>query len=320
MHARNQAARLLGDGVVGIDFGLECFTIVVAVGLHSEGSQWHEVDAVAVFQSGHVAVAQGDAQHVGDASLAAGGGTHPQRVVVAPLEVELAVVHQRVHNKVCTRAAVVHVAQDVQLVDTQSLNHVAHGHDERVGLTGGDDGLNDAVEVGLLIVVAGRFVQQLLDDVSEVGRQSLAHLRTGVLRRYRLAHLHQSVQGDVVEVVEVLLVAGVDVLQLLLRIIDERTELADVIGTERSAEDVGHLALDVARCILQDVAKRFMLAMNIGHEVLRALGQVENRFEVDNLGRRSRNVGKRLRKQLQHAAVGINLVRCINRFSNSHHN
>ena len=111
-----------------------------------------------------------------------------------------------------------------------------------------------------------------------------------------------------------------DVLQLLLRIIDERTELADVIGTERSAEDVGHLALDVARRILQDVAKRFMLAMNIGHEVLRALGQVENRLEVDYLGRRGRNVGERLREQLQHAAVGINLVRCINRFSNSHHN
>ena len=47
-----------------------------------------------------------------------------------------------------------------------------------------------------------------------------------------------------------------------------------------------------------------MLTMDVGHEVLRALGQIENGLEVDNLGARAVRVREHLRENLQHPEVG----------------
>ena len=58
---------------------------------------------------------------------------HPQDVVIAPLDVEVMVIAQCVHDYVCPRSSVVDVAHDVQGVNRQTLYEVAHGNDEVVG-------------------------------------------------------------------------------------------------------------------------------------------------------------------------------------------
>ena len=155
------------------------------------------------------------------------------------------VLAQGVHDDVGSRSSVIDVAQDMQLVDGQTLDDVADGHDEVVGASCGDDGIDDDTDVGGLVAVAQALVEQFLDDIGEVGREGLAHLRTSVLRRDITTHLHQLVDGDAVPVVEILLLR-LDELELLLRIVDERAEflllrLADVV-----AEEFVHLSLDVA--------------------------------------------------------------------------
>lgn len=156
--------------------GLELLAGVIGISLHGEGGQWHEVDAVAVFQGGEVGVAQAHSYHVADASVVASGRAHPQNVMIAPLYVPAVVVAQRVHDDVRTGASVVDVAQDVQLVDGQPLYHLGYGHDEVVGPARGDDGVHDDVHVGRLVSVLRVLMEQFLDDIGEVGGQRFPHL------------------------------------------------------------------------------------------------------------------------------------------------
>ena len=175
VHLRDEAACLLVvRGVVLVEARAEEVAGVAGVGLHGEGGQGHEVDAVAVLEGLHVAVAQRETQDVGDAAVVAGSGTHPQGVVVAPLDVEAMVLAEAVHDDVGAGAAVEDVAEDVELIDGELLDDGGEGGDEGVGAAGLHDGLNDAGEVGLLVVVGGRFVQELFDDVGELGGQGLA--------------------------------------------------------------------------------------------------------------------------------------------------
>ena len=206
VHASKQLEHLVGvGGVVGVDERHEVFDVVVLVRLHGERHEGHEVDAVALLECGHVGIAQRQAQDRGDADGVAGGGAHPHDVVVAPLDVEVGIVGEHLHDEMRAGAAVVDVAEDVELVDAQTLNHVAHGLDEVLGLAGEDDGLDDAVEVGLLLVVVGSLVEELLDDVGIAAGQGFAHLRARVFRRHGAHHLDQLIERDLVEVGEVCL-------------------------------------------------------------------------------------------------------------------
>ena len=53
------------------------------------------------------------------------------------------VVFKRIHNQISTRAAVKDIADDVQPVDGERLNHAAEGDNQRVGLPRFQYGLHD---------------------------------------------------------------------------------------------------------------------------------------------------------------------------------
>ena len=57
------------------------------------------------------------------------------------------VLAQGVENDMCTSSAVVDIAKDVQLVDSQSLDDVANGDNEVVGTACRDDGIDDDIDV-----------------------------------------------------------------------------------------------------------------------------------------------------------------------------
>ena len=283
VHLRREQQRLLVHAALFLQLlGDELLAGVVAVDLECEGGQRHEVDAVALLEGGQVGVAQAQAQHVADAGVVAGRGTHPEHVVVAPLYVPRVVLPQRVEYDVCAGAAVVDVAEYVQLVDGQTLYDVADGHYEVVGTAGGDDGVHDDGHVGCLVLVVGAFVQQLLYDVRELGWQRLAHLRAGVFRRHVAAYAHQLVDGDVVPVVDVLFL-GLDELQFLFGVVDERAQLFFLAFADGGAEYFRHLALDVARGVLQHVDEGLVLTVQVGKKMFGALGKVQYRLKVDYL-------------------------------------
>ena len=168
---------VLGTAVLGNETGAR----VAGIGVDGKGRQRQQVDAVAVLQHPVVAIAQGDAQHVGDAAVVAGGGAHPQDVVVTPLDIKVMEVAQDVHNLVGAGTAVIHVTQQVQHVDGQLLNQVAHGDDELIDTVRRDNGLDNHIDVGLLVRVAAVLVHQLLDDIGKVLGKRLVDLGAAVL-------------------------------------------------------------------------------------------------------------------------------------------
>ena len=176
---------------------------VVLVCLHRKGGKRHQVDAIAILQGGEVGISQTQSDHIADASVVACRSTHPQDVVVTPLEVPTVIALHRVEDDMCAWTTVVDVAEDMEGVDGETLDHIGDGNDEIVGSAGRDDGIYDDIHVGSLVVVVGTLMQQLLDDVREVGRERLANFRASVFARYVSAYGYELVERDVIPVVDV---------------------------------------------------------------------------------------------------------------------
>ena len=314
MHLGYKPYCLVIESRPGIQLGLERQAWIVPVGIHGECSQGQKVDAVAVLEGLQVGIAEADSKDIGHTGGTAGGGSHPEQVVVAPLEVHIMVLAEQVHNLVRPWTAVVDVADDVQRVDRQPLDNVGHGDDEVVGRAGGDDGIEDSVDILVLVVVCQGLMYEFLDDVGKFRRQGLPHLRAGVLRGRGHQHPHEVHDSDPVPLGHILLL-GLDQLELALGIIDKGTQLLLLLLLELEAEELVHLALDCPGGIAQHMLHRVILAVQVGHEMLRTLGQVENRLEIDNLRNRRLNGRKTLGEQLQifyvfyHKSLGYLLIR-----------
>ena len=223
---------------------------VVLVGVHSKGCEWKQVDAVAVLQGRHVAIAHAQAKHVADAGTVACAGAYPFDVVVAPHDVEVLVVAERVHDLVGTWTTVVDVAKQMQTVDCQSLDELADFCDERVGASGVDDGLHDHLVVLVLFlpIAAVRLMEKFLDDVFEVLRQFFSDFRAGVFGRHLAAHANQPDKRVAVEFVQVALLQ-LHQLQLLLRIVNQGAQFLLLCLVECVAEELVHFPFHVARRI-----------------------------------------------------------------------
>ena len=170
---------------------------------------------------------------------------------------------------------------DVQAVDCQRLNHAAEGDDHGVRLTGFQNGLHHLAVIPFLI---GRIIreQQLLNQRAHLPGHRLAHALARVLDRAHAADLHQAIDRQAIPLIRnhALLL---EQRQLLIRIGDERGEHIPLMGGKQVAVQVVDLALDDAAGVMQDMQESLMLAMQIRKEMLRALGQVEDGLQVDDL-------------------------------------
>ena len=157
-------------------FGEEAFALIVTIDIKGKCGQWQQVDAISILNDILVVISQRVADDVADAAVVAGCGSNPQNVVVAPLDVQVVIGAQDVHDFVGALATVEHIAQNVQTVDGELVDEVAHGDDEVVGTACADDGAHNHVDIALLVGVAGALMQQLLDDVREVAGQGFCDL------------------------------------------------------------------------------------------------------------------------------------------------
>ena len=303
VHLRHEAHLLL-VGVFAAVFKsrLEDYARVIGIGFHGKGGQRHHVDAISFLKRLRIGIAQAEAQDAGDATEVARRRSHPQDVVVAPLDVDVVEVAERVHDKMRARTAVVDVAEDVQAVDGQALDEIAEGDDEVVGAARSNNGADDDVEVGLLVVVVGTFVQQLLYNIGVLLGQTLTHLRAGVFRRDAAADGDELVERCLVIVVEGALVL-LDQFQFLLRIINKRAQVLLLLLAQGIAKEVVDLALDITRSVAQHVLEGFVLTVEVGQEVLGRFGQMKNGLKVDNLSGDARNGGEIARQQSQVSQV-----------------
>ncbi len=182
--------------------------VIIAVELLGHPLQMAQVDAVAVLQHAVVVVSQGGLQHRADADGAAGSGTHPDHIVVAPLDIHIVVAHQQVEDDVRAGAAVEQVAHDVQLVHGQPLDELTETDDELVGAAIFDDAADDLAVVEVLVVVLKVGVEQLIQNVPAAGRQAGAHMLPGMLGGHQPADINEPQQRLGVPLVQRFLVGA----------------------------------------------------------------------------------------------------------------
>ena len=108
----------------------------------------------------------------------------------------------------------------MQLVYHQSLNDVCQGNDKVIGTSSRDNGLKDNVVISHLIRNASIFVQELLNDVTEIFGQRFSHFRARIFAGHITTHHYQLVQGNVIPIVNILF-GSLDQLQFLLWVINQ---------------------------------------------------------------------------------------------------
>ena len=271
VHLAYEFSLAFAQFAVSVAWQEDC-TRVVLVGLQCKCCEGQEVDAIAILQCVHVAKAKAEPQYGADAALVACRSSHPKGIVVAPGEVEVMVVHQCIHDDVCTGAAVPYVAQNVHLVNGQTLYHLADGCYEIACLACLYNTVYDTLEVGLLVAVLGIFMHQFFDDVGKLLGQCLAHLATGVLAADALAHTNQPKQGVAIEFGRNLLFLCLQHFQFFLRIVYERAKFTNLLFAKFVFVEFAYLALDIARGIAQNVLECFVLSMYVCHEMLGTFG------------------------------------------------
>ena len=284
VHSGGQQLVLLGIlvGIGAVDGDLPALGVGVLVNLVGKDRQGAQGDAVAGLDGFDVVIVDGVGQHDGHHGTGTGGGAHPEDVVVAPLDIAAGGSHQGVHDDVRTGTTVEDIADDVHVLHGQALDGGGQGLDDGVGLLDGNDGGDQVVIVFPQGAFAGLGVQQLVDEVGVILGHEGADPLTGVLAGNIAADLHHAVQDDAVPVIQILvLLSGQG--QLGDGVVNEGSQFVALPAGEGGAEELFHLGLDLAGAGVEDVEEGVVLAVDIGHEMLGALGQVQNGVEPHQL-------------------------------------
>ena len=104
--------------------------------------------------------------------------------------------HERVHDSVRRRAAIVDVTDDVQAIDRKALDHGRERFDERDAAARAHRRIDDGAIVGFLVDTVAIFGQKLLDDVGELAWHGAADFGVRVLARGALADRDEARHRD----------------------------------------------------------------------------------------------------------------------------
>ena len=265
-----------------------------------------QADAIAGFQQIHVVILQTSAHDGGHAYGVAGGRAHPENIMVAPFDVHGVVIHQKVHNPVRVGSTVVNIAYDVQPVHRQAFNQAAQRHDKLVSAADVNQGVDDLLMINQLVVVLIRQgVEQLVQYIGIGRRHRLAHLGARIFGGKQAAQLNQIMQRGVKPALGQPS-RGAEQFELFLGVIDQRKQIGNRGSAVGGGEQQQRFLPDDARTVVQDVQKRVIFAVNITHEVLGTLWQIQDGFQVDDFRIKRLNGGKLLADARQ-----IALLRCL---------
>ena len=269
----------------GVRVGHPDGKVILAIELLRHALQVPQIDAVAILQHPVVVVGKRSFKYGANADGTAGGSTHPYHVMVAPLDIHVMVAHQQIQNNVRAGAAVKQVAHDMQLIHRQMLDQLAQPHDKAVGAAVLNDTAHDLAVVQVFIVILKMGVEQLVQNIAAAGRQTAAHMVAGVLGGHQTTDIDQLEKGLGIPLLQCILggAACFKLRQLFSGIVDQGGKLCTGCLRHGVAQHGIHLFPDDAGGGVQDVHKGLVFAVQVAHEMLRALGQLEQRLCADDL-------------------------------------
>ena len=195
--------RLAGAACIG-SFKRKTGAGVIPVHVQGKCGQGQQVDPIPLLQDIQVAVSCADTDHIGNTPLLARSGAHPEHIMVSPLDIQGVVGHQFIHDDMRARPPVIDIPQDVEMVHNQPLDQFAERHNEFLCPSHPYDGCDNGAVIRFLIPHIHLFRNQLLNHIGKLRRQGLAHFGAGILAGRPLAHLNQTVQGNLVPVLPVM--------------------------------------------------------------------------------------------------------------------
>ena len=269
-HHRDRALRRTDRTLVGIE-------------VRGERRERAHRNAVAAFEDVRIAVAQRVAHDRRDARFAAKRRAHPKEVVVAPLDVDVRVLHEAVEDRVGPVPAVKKIADDMEPVHREPLDEHGKRLDEVRARIDLDDRGEEALPVCHLCCVRFRTRRHELDDDGGVARgDEPADLRGGVLEAHELRERQEPFEVRAVPCRR-RTARLPHLLDLLFRVVDERAELRLFSTRHPRAENVFHLFADDARAVVENMEKRLVLAVQIAQKMLDPLREREPRLQVNEL-------------------------------------
>ena len=169
---------------------------VISVDLPGKVIQDPEVDSVSVLQAVKGIVFDGISHNCHHADFVTQGSTHPDHVVVAPLDIHLvAEVDEFLHDGMGVGSAVENIPNNMDMVDADSLDHETEFGD-KVLLSlliqdAGDDGIVVGSPVDLSIVG----FHELMESGPVITWHFGRYLVSGVFGGNKAGHLHQLENG-----------------------------------------------------------------------------------------------------------------------------
>ena len=278
--------------------------VVLFVGLLREQHEIAHAYAVPVLKDLVIPVLDVVVDAVEDAARVAARRSHPEDVVISPLDIQIVlVIHQKVHDPVRVLAAVKDIPENVELVDRKPLGQSTERDNELVRAVGIDDRFEDLLVIQRLIVVLVLLrVHQLIDDESEFIRHRFTDFGPCIFGREEPCQKDQPVQD--------LQIPGprdrsalLHSLELLDGIIDQRAEFRPLLLRHGIPEDQLDFFADHARAVVHDMLEGLILPVDITQEVFCSFRQVQDRLEIDDLRERRSAVRKFPGKKMQYFNV-----------------
>ena len=217
LHVKTQ---ILGV-IVCIKLNGKGIAVYILISLHGKGGKRDQIDTVAVLQGIQAAISCCDTDDCRNTGKMSAGSPHPHDIMISPLDIHRMILHQRIHDNMGTRTSVINIPYNMQMIDNQPLDQVAQGNDKVRCPPNPDNSMDDLIVIAFLIGNLCLFCDQLFDDISEILRQSLSYLGSGILGSHTLGYLYQPVQCDLIPVFNIVFLLHHKI-QLLCRIIDQR--------------------------------------------------------------------------------------------------
>ena len=124
-------------------------------------------------------------------------------------------------------------------------------------------------------------VEQLVENVTALLGHHSAHMPPRVLTGHQPAEVNQLQQHPLIPAVEVVL-TRFQFRQLLPRIVDKGCQIRALLRRGRIAQQAVDFLPDDPRRAVENMDEGFMLAVQVAHKMLCALGQTEQRLQADD--------------------------------------
>ena len=252
-------------------FDMERGKISILIDFVGENRQGPQGNAVTGLDDLQIVIVNGIRKHSGNQCAGTGGGTHPQNVVVAPLNVHTVHVEQAVQDNICPGTTVKNISHNVQMIYSQLLDHMADRLNHFCCLTNLDNGGDHALIVISLIGFIVTNMEKFVNDKLVILRHGRANLVAGIFNRYKTTDLHQPVQGNAIPFIQI-----VDFIsnqgQFFSRIVNQSRQIIPIPLGEGVAEKFIEFFLYFTGAGVDNMGKGFMLSVNVRDKVFGALG------------------------------------------------